>query len=72
MSAMMTMAGRLVGLRRSREWSQRESAERSKVSEKLIREMERGRRTNPTLATLAALADAYECSIDFIAGRETS
>lgn len=63
------MGGRIAGLRLTNEWTQQRLAERSGVSERLIREMEKGRKSNPTLSTLRGLADAFGCTIDFIAGR---
>lgn len=62
---MMTMGGRLVGLRRSAQLTQRQLAKETKLRQDTISFLERDART-PRLETLQKLAARYGVTVDYI------
>ena len=62
------LAERLKGLRESRGYSQKELARRLECSPSLISSYENGERS-PSLGNLAALADCFHVTADFLLGR---
>lgn len=59
----------LKSLRIENSLSQKEVAEESNLSPQCISQLEMGTR-NPTGSTLIALADCFDCSTDYLLGRE--
>jgi len=64
-----TFGQRLKIAREEREWTQAQIAERSGVPAMMISHYETGVRANPSLATLKAIADALNVSIEWLLGR---
>jgi transcriptional regulator with XRE-family HTH domain len=60
--AIKRLGERLRSLREAAELTQLQAASAAELDPKHLQEIERGR-TNPTLATLVALADAYKVSL---------
>ena len=58
---------RLLLLRKRRDWSQRELAERVGTSDQVISRYERGEMT-PSVEVAARIAQALEVSLDYLAG----
>lgn len=56
-------------LRNENKVSQRVIAEKLKISRAIVSYWENGQR-EPTLSSLIALADFFNCSIDYLVGRE--
>lgn len=64
----MSICNILKTLRKERGLTQSELAEKLKIGQATVACYENGRR-EPTITNLAAYADFFECSIDFIVGR---
>ncbi len=64
----MTFRERLKDLREELFLTQKEVAEQSDLSPQCISQLEAGQRS-PTAITLLALADCFDCSIDYLMGR---
>ena len=64
----MDFKERLKELREELFLTQKEVAEQSNLSPQCISQLEAGQRS-PTAITLVALADCFDCSIDYLMGR---
>lgn len=60
---------RLIKLRKERKWTQQDIAKKINISRSAYAGYETDRRV-PEYATLVKLADTFECSFDYLAGRE--
>jgi transcriptional regulator with XRE-family HTH domain len=63
------LAKRIKELRKQNGWSQQKLAEKTGLSINAITKIEQGLAQSPTLKTLIKLADAFEVTIDTLAGR---
>lgn len=62
----MTLATKLVGLRRNRGESLQKAADAIGISKAHLWELERGRTANPSMGLVQSLADHYRSSIAFL------
>ena len=60
---------RLKELRKERNWTQQDLAQKTNLSFNAVTKIEQGAAKHPTLKTLIKLADAFEVSIDELVGR---
>ena len=63
---------RLKELRKERNWTQQELAQKANLSFNAVTKIEQGAAKHPTLKTLLKLAQAFNVSLDDLVGRKTS
>ena len=61
---------RLKELRKERDWTQQELAQKANLSFNAVTKIEQGAAKHPTLKTLIKLADAFGIGIDDLVGRK--
>ena len=72
MNDISTQIGRNAkGLRKAYKLTLQEVADRADLAKSYVWEIESGKNTNPSIASLAKLCTALGCSLDQIVGRET-
>lgn len=64
----LTMAERMTSLRRARDLTLEEVAERAGMSKSHVWETENGKANNPTIDTALRLARVFGCSLDYLIG----
>ena len=66
------LSKRLKELRKERNWTQQELAQKANLSFNAVTKIEQGAAKHPTLKTLLKLAQAFNVSLDDLVGRKTS
>lgn len=64
------LSKRLKELRKERNWTQQELAQKANLSFNAITKIEQGASKHPTLKTLVKLADTFEIGLDKLIGRQ--
>lgn len=67
----MTLASNIKEARQIKNVSQEQLAEIIDVNQAFVSQLERGVRV-PTVAVLEQIADALDCSLDYLVGRDTN
>lgn len=65
------ISNRLKELRKKRNWTQQELAQKANLSFNAVTKIEQGAAKHPTLKTLIKLADAFGVGIDELIGRKS-
>jgi transcriptional regulator with XRE-family HTH domain len=66
----LTLNEKLAKLRKKKEVSLQTVANQIGISKAHVHDLEKGSSKNPTMSLLSALADYYDVTIDYLAGRE--
>jgi transcriptional regulator with XRE-family HTH domain len=64
------LSKRLKELRKKRDWTQQELAQKANLSFNAITKIEQGAAKHPTLKTLLKLSEAFQIGLDELIGRE--